>query len=100
MTNKNNHGEGISNSIMEFMAFGKPVIASDCGGNSELIINEYNGFIIKRNSSKLLIDKILFLRDNNKILKTIGNNAYLTIKNKFNIENMLNSFVKVYKEIK
>ena len=100
LTNKNNHGEGISNSIMEFMAFGKPVIASDSGGNSELIINEYNGFIIKRNSSKLLIDKILFLRDNNKILKTIGNNAYLTIKNKFNIENMLNSFVKVYKEIK
>ena len=31
------HGEGISNSITEYMALGKPVIATDCGGNRELV---------------------------------------------------------------
>ena len=100
LTNKNNHGEGISNSIMEFMAFGKPVIASDNGGNSELITNKYSGYIIKKNSSKLLMENILLLKENNKILKTIGENAALRIKNKFNINIMLNSFIEIYKDLK
>src|SRR5690606_27767008 len=38
-TNIRNHGEGISNALMEFMAIGKPVIATNFGGSGELIEN-------------------------------------------------------------
>jgi glycosyltransferase involved in cell wall biosynthesis len=38
--------EGLSNAIIEELSAGLPVIAFDTGGNSELIINEINGFLI------------------------------------------------------
>jgi len=40
--------EGLSNSIMEYMAAGIPVIATNTGGNSELITHGKNGFLINR----------------------------------------------------
>ena len=41
------YGEGISNTIMEYMALGKPVIATDCGGNKEIVVHNVTGFLIE-----------------------------------------------------
>ena len=57
--------EGFSNVILEYMAAGIPVIATDVGGNRELIENEYTGVLvpqgdykaIARGICKLLSDK-------------------------------------------
>jgi L-malate glycosyltransferase len=38
--------EGLSNSILEYMAAGLPVVATDCGGNRELVADGATGFII------------------------------------------------------
>ena len=38
--------EGFSNTILEYMSFGLPVIASKVGGNPESVKNNYNGFLI------------------------------------------------------
>ena len=38
--------EGISNSIMEYMALGKPVIATDGGGTKEIVDDGETGFLI------------------------------------------------------
>ena len=38
--------EGLSNTILEFLYFGKPVIATKVGGNPELI-DKNNGFLIE-----------------------------------------------------
>lgn len=53
--------EGISNSIMEFMALGKPVIATDGGGIKELIIDRETGFLIPPKSPMVLAEKIIVL---------------------------------------
>lgn len=37
--------EGLSNTILEYMAAGLPVVATDCGGNKELIVPGEGGFI-------------------------------------------------------
>lgn len=37
--------EGLSNTILEYLAAGLPVIATDCGGNTELVKQDVNGFI-------------------------------------------------------
>ncbi len=38
--------EGLSNSILEYMAAGLPVVATDCGGNAELVAHGRSGFIV------------------------------------------------------
>ena len=44
--------EGFSNSILEYMAKKLPVIATDVGGNSEVIKHGYNGYIVKKGDQK------------------------------------------------
>ena len=43
--------EGRSNSILEYMAAGLPVLASDCGGNKELVEDEQTGRLIGRSAT-------------------------------------------------
>ncbi len=42
--------EGIPVSIMEAMSFGIPVLATNVGGTSEIVIDGYNGYLIDKNS--------------------------------------------------
>ena len=58
LTNSKVHGEGISNSIMEYMALGKPVIATRGGGTNEVVIEGENGYLIDPFNEDQLIEKI------------------------------------------
>ena len=93
------HGEGISNAIMEFMALSKPVIASDNGGTSEIIKTNVTGFIIPNRSKQKLEEKVLVLLNNSDKRKEMGNAGIERIKNKFNIGNMVNSFLELYNHL-
>lgn len=50
--------EGFSNAIMEYMASGIPVVASDVGGNLELIRDEENGCLFSAGDEEDLSDKL------------------------------------------
>lgn len=58
LTDTRFHGEGISNSIIEYMALGKPVIATRGGGTTEVVIDGVNGFLIEPHNEEQLIKKI------------------------------------------
>ena len=47
--------EGFSNTILEYLSFGKPVIATNVGGNPE-IINNTNGILIENNNEEQLFN--------------------------------------------
>jgi len=53
--------EGFSNVIVESMASGLPVIATDVGGNSEAIVDGQTGYIIQCDDDKSLAEKIVCL---------------------------------------
>ena len=46
LTDQTNHAEGISNSIMEYMACGLPVVCSDSGGNREIVVEGQTGLVV------------------------------------------------------
>jgi glycosyltransferase involved in cell wall biosynthesis len=98
MTNGDVHGEGISNSIMEYMALGKPVIASSSGGTSEIVQNKITGFVITNKSKNELESNILRLLKDKDLRENMGQLGKQRIIESFNIEAMTNSFIELYKE--
>ena len=91
--------EGISNVLMEFMALGKPVIATDGGGTKELVINGETGYLIPPKSPEILAGKIQYLLDNSDIAEKQGVQGRKRLKRSFNIEKMVNEFVSIYNTI-
>jgi glycosyltransferase involved in cell wall biosynthesis len=97
MTNYRVHGEGISNSILEYMAMGKAVIASLGGGTNEIIENNVTGFLINPSSPQELSEKIEVLVNNIELRKTMGVAGKHRIEDHFSINSMVNKFIQVYK---
>lgn len=77
--------EGISNSILEAMAAGIPVIASDVIGNRDIIINGEDGLLFDPHNSQELSDKMTMLAENEDYRDALRNKALLKIRNEYDI---------------
>jgi glycosyltransferase involved in cell wall biosynthesis len=99
LTNQKVHAEGISNSILEYMALGKPVIATDSGGTCEIVENEVSGYILKENIPDVIEEKIAFLFNNESIRVRMGRASKQIVSDKFGIDVMVGKYVKIYEEI-
>ena len=98
-TNSKVHGEGISNAIMEYMAMGKPVIATDCGGNRELVKEGKTGFLVKASDPLEMAQKISFFLENNEKAKDFGRNGKERLRIEFNLEKMGGAFEDLYRKL-
>lgn len=88
--------EGLPMSILEIMSKGKIVIATDVGGNKEVIINEKNGYLIEANNLRYLEDKIKFCIENIDNIKSMQEEAKKTIKEKFCIRRVVKDHKEYY----
>jgi len=93
------HSEGISNAIMEYMALGKPVVATRDGGTTELVFDRKTGFLVNTRDEKEMYRKIKKLLDDKDLAMRMGNNGKERIFAKFSLEKMTNSFVCLYENI-
>jgi len=73
--------EGISTTILEAMACKIPIIASNVGGNKELILDNQNGFLINPESDDELITKIILILENKLLAKKFGEKSFELIHN-------------------
>ena len=97
-TNTDIHAEGISNAIMEYMAFGKPVVATDSGGMREIVIDNQTGFIVKPFDVEGIVHRINLLLNDFNMAKKMGQLGKETIKKHFNLKDMLCNYLKLYAE--
>ncbi len=88
--------EGFSNALLEQMAMGIPVIATDVGGNREAVVHGESGFIIPPNDANALADAILNLYRNKKLRKSFGENAKRRVESKFVVDKMVEQMEKFY----
>ena len=95
-TNSEVHAEGVSNSIMEAMACGLPVVATIGGGTPEIVKDEYNGHLVEPKNSVQMANKIVELIEDNSKRKMYGKNAIDTIEERFTIEKMTADYLEVY----
>lgn len=84
-------------SINEAMAFGKPVICSECDGTEKkLVRDEYNGKFFQNDNAKDLYEKIDYLFSRPELLKTMEENSLNIIKNEINIHTVIKGYVKAF----
>lgn len=67
--------EGQPITIMEAMAAGKPIVATDVGGNAEILMRDNLGKIVPPKDHKALADSILFVLANESRAREFGQNA-------------------------
>lgn len=87
--------EGLPLSILEAMACGLPIIATNVGGIPEVVTNNKNGILVDVGNKKQLIDalrKIIY--DYN--LRSIMGKFSLEMSKKYNIQNMTSEYEKLY----
>lgn len=87
--------EGLPVNVMEAMASGLPIIATDCRGNKDLIVNGENGYIININNMNELKEKILFLLKNKNICEQFEINSKKKIK-KYGNQEIKDRLKKIY----
>ncbi len=93
------HKEGISNSIMEYMACELPVICTDSGGNKELVVDGETGFVIPPEHVDSLIDKLLFLKNHPDISYRMGKAGHKRVTSLCSIGRMINEYEALYTRV-
>lgn len=98
-SNDDVHAEGVSNSIMESMAAGVPVIATIGGGTPEIIDDGVNGFIVPPKDYKLAFSRLKQLLEDKELYDDISKHSVKTIEQKFLLSRMTEDYVKLYSEL-
>lgn len=98
-TNSDIHGEGLSNSILEYMSLAKPVIATEGGGTNEIILENITGYLVPPKSSVVLADKILDLLENPIKAKQMGMAGRKRIEDHFSLDNMTSEYFHLYNRL-
>jgi glycosyltransferase involved in cell wall biosynthesis len=88
--------EGISNSVMEYMALSKPVVVTDGGGTRELVLDRVTGFLVPRSDPGVMAEKIQYLLDNPQEASQMGQAGRTRLETHFNLERMTKEFVDTY----
>jgi glycosyltransferase involved in cell wall biosynthesis len=99
VTNSRLHGEGISNALMECMALGKPIVATNDGGTPELVLEGQTGFLVPSHDAGVLTDRVLKLLDNAELANEFGMEGRRHIETAFSLEAMTNAYLCLYREV-
>ena len=89
--------EGISNTILEAMATGLPVIASAVGGNPELVGDGKNGFLVDPYKPWDMADIIMAYLTDPEMMARHGCRGRLLAMEKFSIQAMVENYEAVYR---
>lgn len=88
--------EGMPLAILEAMAAGKPIVATDVGGISEIVAHNETGLLVPPKSPETLANAIsILLRDKNKRYQ-LGANARVTAKERFSLRAMVDNYEELY----
>ncbi len=91
--------EGISNSILEYMALGKPVIATDGGGTKEIVVDGKTGFLVNPENPDELAAKIEILLNDEILRINMGSEGKERVNKEFSIEKMIDSYYSHYNNL-
>ena len=91
--------EGFSNSVLEYMAAGKPVVVTDVGGAAEVVIEGETGYLVEPDDDEAMAERIAeLLRDDDKAA-AFGEKARERVATDFSTKRQLEKTLDLYKRL-
>ena len=91
--------EGLPLTPMEAFSVRKAVIATDIDGTREVVIDHYNGILVRSKDADSIAEGIYELYQNKELLKKLDENAYYTFMNKFSLKKFKQRYLEFYQNI-
>lgn len=88
--------EGLSNTLIEYAAVGLPIVATNVGGNSEVVQDGINGFLTPPAAPEILADRICLLLANPKLRQSLGENGKRIAALKFDQGKVLAAYQHIF----
>ncbi len=88
--------EGISNTILEAMASGLPVVATAVGGNPELVVDGVTGSLVPSQNPHAMADCLLTYIQSEELRKHHGAAGRQRIEAEFSLDAMVRHYMAVY----
>ncbi len=92
-------GEAFSRAVIEAMAMGKPVVATDVGGTKEAVQDGVTGFIVPPREPMAMAEKIFALATDESLRLTFGREARKRVEEFFTIEKNVEKTESLYAEL-
>lgn len=90
--------EGLPMTIIEAMSFGKPVVASNVGGISEIVVNNENGFTVE-NTPLAFCERISYILERDGVCEQFSKTTLKCFNEKLTVEYMVTGYMKIYNKL-
>ena len=90
--------EGCSNYLLEAMALGKPVVATDVGGNREVVQHSETGLLIPPGNAEALAKAIIALLQDPEAARAMGQRGRDRVVTQFSVESMVQQYQDIYED--
>ena len=91
--------EGTSISLLEAGACGLPLVATNVGGNSEIIEDGVSGIIVPPGDEQALTAAILRLMDDENLRATMGKAAQKRVRTNYSLDQTVTEYKKLYEQV-
>jgi glycosyltransferase involved in cell wall biosynthesis len=91
--------EGISNTILEAMSCGLPVVATRVGGNEELVVEGETGYLVPSGDPRAMVEAIRRYVDDPGLRKRHASNARARVEREFGIDDMVGRYAALYDDL-
>ncbi len=92
-------GETMSTAIMQAMACGKPIIASDVMGINNMIENNITGILVPPKNAIAMAEALLHLINNTELAKQLATNAFNFAEENYSNKKMLDRYNEIFNTI-
>lgn len=91
--------EGFANAILEYMAAGLPVVATDVGGVREAVEEGEMGYIVPSGDDEKMADRIIQVLSDPVRAREMGERGRLSVAEKFSCDHHLKNTLELYEEL-
>jgi glycosyltransferase involved in cell wall biosynthesis len=91
--------EGLPRVLVQAAAVGIPIVAFNIDGVSEILKDNYNGFLVEPTNIKQLVERIIKYMNNKELIRIHGKNGQNVVKNRWSVKGMVRRTDQIYNHL-